>query len=417
LIGRLAPVPLYFCLRIASALLLLKLSAAFLPVNGFSAFAQLMLFASLLNLVALGGAQNGLVRQAAAAPDASSLVAVRRAGFRLWLAIAPALALAITFASAPIARVLVGTSSARPAVIAVAMLALAAGPGQIWCSMLTGRGRVAASLGAQATGVAVGTALAAWLIVRGAALAAAIAFAAGPLATMLVAARRTTAIDMAPAAPRADTPSLLRYSAAFVAGAGTTSLLLFGLRFVYREAFGASALGWWMAANRISDMSTQLLGLFLIQIVVPHLAALGDAAARRAFLLRCWAAGAGAMAAALLVFALASRPLVHLFLSDAYLPAIPMIRTYLAGDLLRVWASLAMFAAFAAGKPGRYAAIEIATMGLMAAITLSLIRFGIRGAPAIGYAAAYGLAAIVVTVGFTRPLLRAPALRLRQREP
>jgi hypothetical protein len=85
--------------------------------------------------------------------------------------------------------------------------------------------------------------------------------------------------------------------------------------------------------------------------------------------------------------------------------------------MLRVWASLAMFAAFAAGKPGRYAAIEIATMALMAAITLALTRLGMPTAPAIGYAVAYGIAALAVTIAFTRPLLGAPAFRLRQREP
>ncbi len=414
MIGRLTPVPLYFCLRIASALLLLKLSAALLPVRDFSAFAQLMLFAGLLNLIALGGAQNGLIRQAAAARDAAALTAVRRAGFRLWVAIAPALALAIALASAPIAHILIGTSSAWPAVIAVAVLALAAGPGQIWCSLLTGRGRVARSLAAQATGLAAGTTIAAWLIARGDTLAAGAAFAAGPLVTMLVAGRLIAVPDVDAAPHRPDVRALLRYSTAFAATAGTTSLLLFALRFVYREAFGEQALGWWMAANRISDMSTQILGLFVIQIVVPHLATLDDRAAQRAFLRRCWALGAGAMAAALLVFSVASQPLVQLFLSDAYLGAIPMIRLYLAGDVLRVWASLAMFAAFAAGHPARYAAIEIATMVLMAAITLALTRFGDLRAPAIGYAGAYAIAAVVITACFTRSQRRIPALRLRR---
>lgn len=412
--GRLAPVPLYFALRVASALLLLKLSASFLSLSGFAAFAQLMLFAALLNLVALGGAQNGLIRQAAAAADAATLAAVRRAGFRLWLAVAPALGLALALASAPIARILIGTAGAWPAVIAVAALALAAGPGQIWCGLLTGRGRVAASLGAQAAGLAAGTGLSAWLIMRGDPLAAGIAFAAGPLAGMPLARRAAAALDIAAAPHRPDLRALLRYSAAFAAAASTTALLLFALRFAYREAFGDRALGWWMAANRISDMSTQLLGLFLIQVVVPHLAATEDKAARRAFLLRCWALGAGATAAALLTFNLAARPLVRLFLSDAYLGAVPMIRLYLTGDLLRVWASLAMFAAFAAGRPARYAAIEIATTALMAAITLALIRLGRPDAPAIGYATAYGLAALVVTARFTPPLRRIPAARLRR---
>ena len=67
----LAPVPAYFCFRIASGLLLLKLSASFLSVDDFATFMQFLLFASLLNMVAVGGTQNGLIRQAAAASDAA----------------------------------------------------------------------------------------------------------------------------------------------------------------------------------------------------------------------------------------------------------------------------------------------------------------------------------------------------------
>ena len=147
-------------------------------------------------------------------------------------------------------------------------------------------------------------------------------------------------------------------------------------------------------------MSTQLLGLFLIQLVVPHLATLENEAERRGFLLRCWALGVAAMGGFLLVFSIAAEPLVRLFLSEAYIPAIPAIRFYMAGDTLRVWAALAMFAAFARGHPGRYAAIEIATAAAMAAITLALIGAGDPRAPMLGYLGAYALTAVLVTLAF-----------------
>jgi O-antigen/teichoic acid export membrane protein len=193
---------------------------------------------------------------------------------------------------------------------------------------------------------------------------------------------------------------LIRYSTAFGATSGYTALVLFGLRSVYRHHFGATALGYWIAANRISDMSTQLLGLFFIQFYVSHVANLHDEADRRAFVVRCWAAGAALMTFAFLVFWIAGRQLVPLFLSSAFLPATPIIQTYLLGDVLTVWAALAMYTAFARGRPAQYAAIEMATVSLMAVIAMALIAAGDPRAPQLAYVSAYAVTAIVVTIGF-----------------
>ena len=57
-----ATVPAFFVFKIGSALVLLAASTAWLPVAGFAEFTQLMILAALLNLAAIGGAQNGLVR-------------------------------------------------------------------------------------------------------------------------------------------------------------------------------------------------------------------------------------------------------------------------------------------------------------------------------------------------------------------
>jgi O-antigen/teichoic acid export membrane protein len=403
ILSRLAPVPVYFALRIASALLLLKLSASFLPVSGFAVFSQLMLFASLLNLVAIGGTQNGLIRQAAAAEDKDALARRQSAALLIWAGAFPLLALSIIAASGHISTILVGTRDEWPVVIAIALLALAAGPGQVWCSILSGRKHVAASLTAQALGLLTSTAIAAWLISRGAAIPATIGFASGSLVTMTVSFLFAAKLHIPFASPRVALPevrSLLRYSVAFATTTGFTSILLFGLRSLYRESFSATMLGYWIAANRISDMSTQLLGLFMIQFFVPHFAMMETEAARRRLVLRCWAAGVAGMAVAVTIFSVASRPLVHLFLSDAFLPAIPAIRLYMLGDLLRVWVSLAMYTAFASGKPGRYAGMEIATLATMGVITVLFISAGEAQAPQFGYVGAYAIAAAAVTLAF-----------------
>ena len=63
---------------------------------------------------------------------------------------------------------------------------------------------------------------------------------------------------------------------------------------------------------------------------------------------------------------------------------------------------IAMYGAFARGKPLHYAAIEIATLGTFAAITLTLMRLSDPAAPQRGYCAAYALTALIVSAGFLR---------------
>jgi O-antigen/teichoic acid export membrane protein len=403
MIAQIASVPAFFLFRILSGLVLLKLSASLLPVAGFTDFTQFMLFAALLNLAAVGGAPNGLIRQAAAADDAAALSRVHGAGLLIWSVVAPVLLLGIAMGSSRISSILIDTPDHGWAVVTIAFVALAAGPGQIWCSILSGRKQVVASLSAQALGLAVGTVAAAWLIARGEPLAATIGFAGGPLVTMAVAGRaaaRLGIVRVPLAIARREARVLIAYSAAFATMTGWSSILLFGLRSHYRAHFGTVPLGYWLVANRISDMSTQLLGLFLIQFFVPHFAMLGSEPERRSLVVRCWAVGAALMGSIPIVFSLLAPPLVHLFLSDAYRPAIPAIRAYMIGDTLRVWASVAMFAAFARGHPGRCAAIEIATLALMGVITLALVGEGDASAPLIGYCGAYATTAAISTVVF-----------------
>jgi hypothetical protein len=402
-VRKLAWVPAFFALRIGVAVGLLKLSASFLPVSGFAVFSQLTLFSALLGALALCGAQNGVVRQAAASADREELMRTQSAAFAIWSAAAPMALLAVLAGRDWVSTILLGTPADGPAVLAIAALALVGAPSGIWCAVLTGRKQVALSLCAQAAGLAAGAAGAAWRIMAHDAAGAALAFAAGPLVTSCVALPLTLRLGL-PLLPRhwrwAPVKTLLRYSAAFAATTGYAAVVAFGLRWLYREHFGATQLGYWLASSRVSDMSTQLLGLFMIQMFVPHMAMVPDEGGRRAFLIRCWAAGAGVMSCALLVFSVGQGALIHLFLSDAYLPAASIIQVYMVGDVLRVWPSLAMHTAFANGQPLRYAGIEAGALTVMALVAASLTLAGDPAAPQTGYVVAYALAALAVSIAF-----------------
>jgi O-antigen/teichoic acid export membrane protein len=397
--GQHASIPVYFALRVLSALILLKLSTQFLAVQNFASFAQFIAFAALLNMAVVGGSQNGLIRQAAAACDDSALAEVHGAGLTIWLAALGLLGIPIALFSHGISHVLTGSSRYWPAVIGIAALALAAGPGQIVTSILSGRKRVAQSLGAQTLGLIVGTIAASMFIVRGHFVAAALGFACGPVIATIAALALAKPLALRWKASRKGVRPLLSYSAAIASTLGFSALVMFGLRWFYRDRFGATELGYWLAANRISDMSTQLLGLIMLQQFVPRLTTVTDPSEHARLALRYGIVGAALSGTALAVFLVAGRPLVHLFLSDAYFPAIPGIRLYLEGDFLRVWVSLAMFSAFASGKPGRYAAIDIATLSTMAVLTVALASAGEVHAPQMAYVGAYAISALALGAG------------------
>jgi O-antigen/teichoic acid export membrane protein len=389
--ARLGAIGLFFALRIGCALILLKLAASRLSVAGFADFSQYLAFASLMTLLAVGGSQNGLIRQVAAARDRADFEETLASAAAIWL-VASALLLVLTIVAAgAIGVVLVGHGGEAAVIVALTVAAVFAGPGQIRCSMLSGQGRMIASLAIQSVGLLAGAAGAAVFAFRGDPAAAALAFAAGSLIPSVPALRITLRpFNWPPAAALlVQATRLLRYSLAFGTVAAATPLMLFALRWQYRADFGGDALGRWLSANRISDLSTQLIGLFMLQVFVPHVAQLGDRAARRRFTLVCGAGGMAIMALPLIAFSVAAEPLVRLFLSPSFLPAIPAIRTYMAGDMLRVWTSIAIYTAFAAGRAERYAALELAVLGSIAVLSLVLMGQGYASAPQWAYFATH----------------------------
>ena len=381
---------IYFGLRILCALVLLKAAALWLPLDGFGQFAQLGIFAALINFISVGALQNGLVRAVAAARNGREIGEIHAAALSLWLAMSLALLCLLLPAVPLIATILLGAGGSARAVASILAICTLVAPGQIWCGLLTGQHRVTASLSAQGAGLLAGTASAAWAIAHGNAALAAALMSAGGLATAVIACSLARPFALPGALRRPDgavARNLLRYASATALAAAASSSILFGLRAYYRNAAGVEALGHWLAANRISDMSTQFIGLGMAQIILPRLVGAPGPDVRRAILVRAGMAGTVVTLAALLLFLAAARPLTLIFLSTAYLAAIPAISLYLAGDCLRVWVSLAQHANLAQQRLGHYAFIELASAGLMATIMFVLMAVGDTRAPQIAYVA------------------------------
>lgn len=398
----LGALPVFFLVKIGSGLLILKVSSVFLAVSGFSIFAQLLLFGAMLNMLAVGGAQNGLVRQVAATSDPAKRAHSGLAAFFIWGAVFAFVGVPIFAFRELISTFLIGDGTGGGAVGWIMLAVFVAGPGQIFCAQLTGRGRAPVSLLAQAAGLIVGTALCGLFLSRGQAMAAACAFYLGatltvPLAWFFL---RKDALFARPdlAALKDEATQLMRYSAAFLSLAVATGTTLFGLRYVYQEAFGLDTLSFWLVAQRVSDTSTQLLGLYMVQFFLPQLAGSKTPVTDRSIILRGWVIGTGAMLFLLGSFSIAPELFVRIFLSEKYIPAISLIMLYMGGDVLRATVALAMHTAFARARLVRYVAIEAFAMALFSAITLTLVAFQYTAAPFIAYITAFGSVACIVVI-------------------
>lgn len=300
---------------------------------------------------------------------------------------------------------LVGDAAAAWMVPWLVVAAMIAGAGQPVSAVLIGSGRLTANVVSQTAGLMAGFIAAAVCLVRAEAEWAVIAFAWGSLLTPVTGwllARTSPALGRGPAdAVGTEVRALLAFSGAFIAVAVLTPTVLFGLRHVYLEAFGIEALAEWLVANRISDVSTQLIGLFMVQWYLPTISAPGGTVSEnRTTALTAFVIGSGVMIGLLAIFVIGAPVLVPLFLSQQYLSASTSIGMYMLGDVLRVAVSVAMFHALARRRLWTYLGIETASAALIGILVGVGVQMGRIDAPYVGYVAAYGVLFVAICVRF-----------------
>lgn len=388
-------VALFFTFKLALGAAILIASARWMAVADFAVFSQLLILIAYLASIGTAGVQNGLIRQIAIADgDADMIARETRAAVAIWAGVAIVAMVCTALLRDPISMLLIGTREVAYAVPWLTLFALVSGLGQLLCSVLTGTNRAGAALSAQAVGLVGGTVPAMVLLHLGMPTTAALAFSAGQGTTMLAAAVRIRHEIRAawhnrdPLRP--EVVRLLGFSGAFLATASIMPLTLIALRSVYRSAFGLDALGYWLAANRISDVNTQLLGLYMVQAFLPGMAG-APATKQRRLAIRTAIGAVCIMALPLLVFLTAPSLLVRTFLSAKFLPATIFFAAYLLGDTLRAGASTAAFSALAHARLKLYVGIEAVAALLMSALVVSLSWAGNADAPAISYVTTYAL--------------------------
>ena len=398
----LVALPVFFFIKLGGGLILLKFSSVFLSIDDFSIFAQFLLLGAILNMVSVGGVQNGLVGQMAANSEPEFVASLRGGAFLIWLTAIIIFALPIVVFQRSVSNFLIGDISGQYAVCSITLAVFIAGPAQIFCAELTGERRSHLSLLAQGIAILFATAACIMFLNFGQPLAAACAFYWGSVVSVPISwvfVRTDLTRNHYRIIPQiAQAVQLLRYSVAFIALVAITSISLFVLRYVYHDAFGLEKLGFWLVAQRVSDTSTQLLGLYMAQYFLPQLAGAVDGSGDRTIIIRGWIVATGAMAGILACFVIAPGFAVTVFLSERYLPAVGLITLYMGGDVMRATVSLAMHVAFAKNQLVQYVAIEATAMGLFSAITLILIAYNNTIAPFIAYISAFGTVAVLLVV-------------------
>lgn len=394
----------FFGAKVLVGLALLKLSAELLPVAEFALFSQFVMLWALLNLVASGGVQNGLIRQVASADSDRAARTAVRAGGRIWATASLAM-LSLVLVKGAVSITLVGTAEGGWIVPWLVVAAIVGGAGQLCSAVLIGSGRLTANVSSQAAGMVAGFGAAAACLYKAEAEWAVVAFAWGSLLTPVTAwvlARKLPALGRGAAdLVRAEVRVLLGYSGAFIFVAIVTPAVLFAMRHFYREAFGIDALAEWLVANRISDVSTQLIGLFMVQWYLPTVSAPDRTVVEnRTTALTAFVIGSAVMALLLTIFMIGAPFLVPLFLSHQYLSASTSIGVYMLGDVLRVAVSVAMFQALARRRLWTYLGIETVSAALIGVLVAVGVRLGRIDAPYVAYVAAYGVMWVAICIRF-----------------
>jgi O-antigen/teichoic acid export membrane protein len=387
-----------FSFKLLVGMVVLAASARWLSVPEFATFSQLLVLLAFLVTITSGGVQHGLIREAAAAQNLSEVAKAIKGGFLIWAGVGVATVIACFLARDPIAIALTGNSRLAWTIPLLAVLASASGLGQLFCSVLTGTDRASSSMLIQGLGLAMSS-LCVFSLANGDATGAALIFAAGPIIGAVAAGWLISPICLGNSddfrTVLAESRRLLNYSVAFLAAATIMPVTLMTLRASYHSAFGLSALGYWIAANRISDVNTQLIGLYLTQTFLPSMARSStNAAAARKLLRRTFVIVTALGLIGLLIFLLAPAFLVTAFLSAKFLPAVPWIITYFIGDALRAGASIASFTFMAEGRLRLYVGLEAVSATVFGIAVLSLIVLRVEAAGPIGYAVTYGVVSL-----------------------
>ena len=380
----------FFLLKIFFGIIIISLSARLASSFDFNLFSQFFILFAYFNLVSTAGLQNGIIREIAILHD-DPHAAVKVVGAATAIIATVGLVLligAIIFGSA-ISNVLVDKSEYAWLIPLLAVLAAISAYGQMLCAVSTGKGRVAMSLLAQASALIISGVLCSVFLQKQNAYTAVAAFAFGsallPIFAYFALGKDRNQMIIWPVFDRVILARLLRFSGAFVITASSMPLALFLLRDVYRDMMGAEALSHWLAANRISDVLTQFVGVYMAQLFLPNIATSQSSIDAKRHIIYTAGIVFACMLAGLACYLLVPKFWVSNFLAPQFIAGISIITAYIIGDTIRVFPSLALYTALGTNRTNIYATLEIANALLFCLLSILFLSYGLILAPAFAY--------------------------------
>lgn len=388
------PVSAFFALRVVTGMVLLSLSAKQEQAALFVVYSQFFLAYALLNLVTAGCFQSGIIREIAKIsagknPQVLTLENVIATGLAATAVLGSLILCICTILKSEIAVQLVGNAKYSNLVMVLVVCSLFSALGQMGCAILTGFGRSSLSLTIQGVAITIATASSAWGLLNSNVTFAVSAFAIGGtlnLISVIFIHRMRNIISRLFFHFSGELLGILfRNSGSYILAACAMPITLFILRPYYSAKFGVIGLSDWLLANRISDFSSQFIGIYMSQIYLHEISVSVDKINDRNIILKSFLVLFIPMSSILIFFYIFSNEILNSILLSKSNIIKDFILLYLLGDIVRILPSMMYFTCVSKNKNLTGAGLELINSVFFIFIFFILMSFNYAAFPAYSY--------------------------------
>jgi len=332
---------------------------------GFGTFSQILAVAGLFSVFAGGGLMNGLIREISGSKTEQDRTEWMSAALRISFVSAGILAVVSILLYALFADMILDNPALSWIFLIMGVVQIGTGVGNIALAYFTGTQSVKSLAGASILGAITSLIiilLASWFFgYSGAAFGCAI-LALGPsifgISFLSFTHRKLLRTAIITSAPKSKTKRLVRDCMSMLVAAICVPIALISIRSGLGLHSGWEAVGEWQSVAKIGEAYMQIFGILFISILLPRFAAVSPIKSLSLMtkaslpILSLFLCGA-------CVFYLLSDQILELAYSQEFIPASIYVAPQLAGDLMKIIASLFVYRFVAMGKPSVQALGEV----------------------------------------------------------
>lgn len=394
-------------IKMLSNLLVIKLAAHYLGVEGMGYLGQFMGVVALATLLAGGGTSVGLTKYVAEFKASDrDLQPYLHAAFSIWAVFSVVFFLVLAIGAKAVSRLLFDTEAYYLPLVGLGLCQAFIGINNLALAVINGHRDVKSHALVTVATVVVGSALIAILLVRfgtsGAIWGLILSPTIGSLFALGVAVKKRYISSAMRASPveRLHYLRLIKFGSMYFVSAITMPLALIYLRNLQGDALGWGAVGIWQGLIKVSDAYLQVFMVILASYYMPRLSAMADAKAlidevKRMFLL----IGLLMIIAIALIY-LCRRLVIAVLFTDEFAGMAELFWPQLLGDLCKTLAYVLGYIVVAKAKTRIYMAAEVIQAGLLVFFSqLLLARFGALAVP-YAYLATYAIYLVLALACF-----------------